>query len=232
MLHPQYQEKIGENRLIFFSEVPQINRGDIAEIEAQREKKTEDKLDEEGEVKEKGHEAATWTVDDLVFKVNKTINNQRSALAELPQRFNNQLSASIATYIKNSPQRFQGRHAGLSNREYLNFKDAMLKKTRETVDSFAPKKEEIDAKHEAKRAAEKAKEAAKKVKSHVDLSDIKSELTDVEDLSELSGKMTEYNQWNEALRNEGDEIIGSIGAVQQSFAGFQEARSGLQSYKR
>ncbi|MDH5596946.1 MAG: hypothetical protein OEY44_02485, partial [Candidatus Peregrinibacteria bacterium] len=232
-MHPsKKQKKFGENRLTFFSEVPNLSRGDVQSVEAKKEKKVEEKLDAEGNVVRKGREAATWSVDDLVSKSNVTIAKHRTALAELPQGFNDRLRSAISQYIKNSPQNFdKDEYRGLGNTEYRRFSDAMHSKVRSLVEQYAPTQSEINEKKEAQRKMKEAKKAAKEIQQ-VSLKDIQDDPGDIEDLPTLSKKYEAYESWNESLQDQAGKVMAGMGKFQARFQEFQQARSGLQAYKK
>ena len=230
-MHQNKKNIFGEARLIFFAEVRKLSHGDISSVEAHKEKKVADEVDEEGKVTKKGREAATWSASELVGKANATIQARSAGLSEISQSFNDALKAAIVNYIKNSPGRFESdEFKGLSNAEYASFSAAMNKQVSTLVEQYAPTEKELAAKRAAQSASKTLKGSAEVLE--VSLDEIKDNPGEIKDLKVLSGKISEFSGWNAGLQKQGNRVMKYGADFQKKYVAFKKAREGVKVYKK
>ncbi len=206
---------IGEKRkFIYLNKVPHISGAELSSINKHKEKDT------------------NLNVTNLANQISNRIQARKDALKELPPQFTQRLKKEIINYILSSPGRFENdENKGLSQKEFANFKRAMLNKVENLIKQYAPTKKEIDAKRKTQNEIRKAKESAKEVRN-VELKDIKENPGKITNLNILSEKFGNYSKWNQSLQKQGTNVVRSIKKFQKQFQAFKIARNGLHAYKK
>ena len=196
------------------SEVPGVSSEELASIRTHKET-----------------EGPELDIAGLARQTTDRIQARRVALQELPPAFNQRLKSEIIRYITNSPGRFESdENAGLSAKEFENFRSSMLSKVQGLIEQYAPTEAEIAAKKEAMAKMEKVKKAAKI--EDVKLDDIQEDPGPITDLPTLAQRYETFEGWNGSLQNQGNKIMETTSNFQKTFQEFAQARQGLHAYKK
>ncbi len=213
----QNKKHFGNQRFVFFAEVPQFSEGEL-----------------EGIKKAKGEEKEELKIADLVNAVNGEVNKHSAQLAELPKEYNDKLHNEIKAYLERSTGRYEKDEVkGLSGNEFSSYVAAMQEKVKEMMKDWAPTEEDIKAKKEAQEKAKTAKESAEKVMPKEQREKIlEGDPSNIKTLDELGTAFSAYDQAQRDMQQDAMKVLPEVAEVQKNCAAFNKARSGLKAYKQ
>jgi len=176
--------------------------------------------------KKEASETAELSVDQLVADSNKILGSYADQVSQLPPEFSKSLHDNIVQYFLTSADRYdKDSEQGLDAMEFGKYSQDMLAKLVEILDTYAPSKEQLEAREKQRQAADEAKDAVEAAEG-VSIDDFNFDQANLQTPEGIEQELTKYNKQGGDFREKMSKLIGLVGNFQQSCQKFEDGKKG------